>query len=77
VPLSFIDDINSVRVGKVDPMDEAIEEAKGEYRLRWGSNKDGVDGVHLGVNVYSARHNRFSTERTKRCSTRYHQTPNE
>ena len=33
IPLSYIDDVNSVRVGKPGPMDVALESAAAEYHL--------------------------------------------
>jgi len=35
IPLSYIDEINSVRVGKEKPMDEVLEEPATRYRLYW------------------------------------------
>ena len=40
IPLSFIDDVNSVRKVNPDPMDEALESAAAEYHLKWDRSKD-------------------------------------
>jgi len=34
IPLSYIDDVNSVRVGKAKPMDDVLEEVSTRYRLK-------------------------------------------
>ena len=59
IPLSYIDDINSVRVGKEKPMDEALEKAASKYGLKWDRSKDWKNEVHLGVNLNAKKHWKF------------------
>jgi len=63
IPLSYIDDVNSVRVGRVANMDKALGEASQKYRLTWDRLKDWKDEVHLGVNLNGRRHWKFRTGR--------------
>lgn len=39
-PLSFIDDVNGVRVGREKEMDDALKEAGDEAGIRWDRSKD-------------------------------------
>ena len=64
-PLSYIDDVNSVRVGPPGPMDEALETAAAEFRLQWDRSKDWKNGVHLGVDMRERRHWKFRTGRAE------------
>jgi len=65
IPVSYIDDVNSVRVGKKEPMDEALEEATSKYRLKWDRSKDWKNEVHLGVNLNGKKHWKFRTGRAE------------
>ena len=65
IPLSYIDDVNSVRVGKVTNMDRALEGAATKYRLTWDRSKDWKDKVHLGVNRNGRKHWKFRTGRAE------------
>jgi len=56
VPLSYIDDVNSVRVGPPGPMDEALETAAAEFNLQWDRSKDWKNGVHLVVDLRERRY---------------------
>jgi len=63
IPLSYIDDVNSVRKGRVTNMDKALEGASQKYRLKWDRSKDWKDEVHLGVNLNGRKHWKFRTGR--------------
>jgi len=65
VPLSYIDDVNSVRVGKVGPMDEVLEETPSKYRMKWDRTKDWKNVVHLRVNLDGRKHWKFRTGRAE------------
>jgi len=65
IPLSYIDDVNSVRVGGPRKMDEALESAAKEYRLQWFRSKDWKNGVHLGVNINAKKHWKFRVGRAE------------
>ena len=65
IPLSYIDDVNSVRVGGPRQMDEALESAAEEYRLQWDRSKDWKNGVHLGVNMNAKKHWKFRIGRAE------------
>ena len=64
-PLSYIDDVNSVRVGNPRQMDQVLESAAEEYRLQWDRSKDWKNGVHLGVNINGKKHWKFRTGRAE------------
>jgi len=51
IPLSYIDDVSSVRVGREDKMDKVLTEVAPRYRLKWDRSKDWVNEVHLGVSL--------------------------
>jgi len=65
IPLQYIDDVNSVRVGKEKQMDEALEKAAREYKLKWDRSKDWKNEVHLGVNLNARKHWKFRTGRAE------------
>ena len=52
-----------MRVGKIGPMDDALEEAATRYRLRWDRSKDWTNSVYLGVDMNARRHWKFRTGR--------------
>jgi len=56
-PLSFIDDVNGVRVGGEKELDEALEGAARVAGVRWDHDKDwkGNKGRHLGVVMQDQR----------------------
>jgi len=67
-PLSFIDDINGVRVGGEKEMDEALEIAGGRAGIKWDRTKDwrGTRGKHLGVVIQDkSRHQKYRCQKTK------------
>ena len=64
-PLSYIDDVNSVRVGPPGPMDEALESAAAEFNLQWDRTKDWKNGVYLGVDMREKKHWKFRTRRAE------------
>ena len=68
IPLSYIDDVNSGRVGKATNMDRALEAAATKYRLTWDKSKDWKDEVHLGVHPNGRKYWKF---RTKRAETAF------
>lgn len=51
IPLSYIDDVNSVRVGKTGPLDDVLEEAAAWYRLKWDRSKDWKNKAHLRLDI--------------------------
>lgn len=63
IPLSYIDEVNSVKVGRVASVDKALWEAIQKYRLTWNRSKDRKDEVHLLVNLNEKRHCKFRTGR--------------
>jgi len=63
IPLSYIDDINSVRVGKPKPMDEVLEQMATRYKLKWDRSKDWKNRVHLGVDMNEKRHWKYRVGR--------------
>jgi len=63
IPLSYINDVNSIRVGRVANVDKAFEEASQKYELTWDRSKDWKDEVHLRVNLNGKRHWKFRTGR--------------
>jgi len=67
-PLSFIDDVNGVRVGGEKEMDEALEGAAKEAGIKWDRDKDwkGNKGKHLGVVMQDQkRHQKYRCQKTK------------
>ena len=67
-PLSFIDDVNGVRVGGEKEMDEALEEAGREAGIKWDRGKDwrGNKGKHLGVIMQDQRrHQKYRCQKAK------------
>lgn len=56
IPLTFIDDSNSVTVGNVKETDEALKTAAREFGLTWDHEKDWKNGVYLGVNLDAKKH---------------------
>jgi len=64
-PLSYIDDVNSVRVGPLGPMDKALESAAAEFHLQWDRTKDWKNGVHLRVDIKEKRHWKVRTGRAE------------
>ena len=61
VPLSIVDDINSLRLGSEAVMDQVLDEEAEEYGMKFGKGKRWKDGkgLHLGVNVLDQkRHQR-------------------
>ena len=44
-------------------MDEVLEGAAREVRLRWDHTKDWKGGVHMGVNINEQRHWKFREEK--------------
>jgi len=73
--LSYIDDVNSVRVGKPGPMDEALEERASSYGLKWDRSKDWVNQVHLGVNINKRKHWKYRTGLAKAVFERIRRLP--
>lgn len=65
IPLSYIDDVNSIRVGCQGPMDEVLEETATSYRLVCDSAKDWKNKVHPGVDLNPRRHCKFGTDKTR------------
>jgi len=67
-PLSFIDDVNGVRVGGEREMDEALAEAGREAGIKWGREKDwrGNKSKHLGVVMQDQRrHQKYRSKKAK------------
>ena len=67
-PLSFIDDVNGVRVGGEKEMDIALEAAAKEAGVKWDHDKDwrGNKGKHLGVVMQDQRrHQKYRCQKTK------------
>jgi len=67
-PLSFIDDVNGVRVGGEKEMDDALEAAGAEAGIKWDRNKDwrGNKGKHLGVVMQDQRrHQKYRSQKAK------------
>jgi len=67
-PLSFIDDINGVRVGGEKEMQDALEEAARVAGVKWDASKHwkGRQGRHLGVIMQDQqRHQRYRSQKTK------------
>jgi len=65
IPLSYIDDVNSIRVGNPRQMDEVLESAARDFNLRWDRSKDWKNGVHLGVDMNGRKHWKFRTGRAE------------
>jgi len=65
IPLFYIDDVNSIRVGSQKKMDEALGTAAEEFHLQWDRSKDWKNGVHLGVNINGKKHWKFRTGRAE------------
>jgi len=66
--LSFIDDVNGVRVGSVKELDEALEAAAKKAGVRWDHDKDwtGNKGKHLGVVMLDQRrHQKYRCQKAK------------
>ena len=51
IPLSFVDDCNSVRVGDKKTLDRCLGEAAKDWGMEWDKDKEWKDGMHLGVNL--------------------------
>jgi len=67
-PLSFIDDVNGVRIGGEREMDEALAKAGEEAGIKWDREKDwrGSKGRHLGVVMQDQRrHQKYRCQKTK------------
>ena len=67
-PLSFIDDINGVRVGGEKEMGKALEEAGSAAGILWdkGKNWKGKKGKHLGVVMRDVRrHQKYRCQKAK------------
>jgi len=67
-PLSFIDDVNGVRVGGEKELDEALEAAARKAGVRWYHDKDwtGSKGKHLGVIMLDQRrHQKYRCQKAK------------
>jgi len=64
-PLSYIDDVNSVRVGPLGPMDEVLEATARDFHVQWDRSKDWKNGVHLGVDLRGKKHWKFRTGRAE------------
>jgi len=67
-PLSYIDDINGVRVGGEKELDEALEGAARVAGVRWDHEKDwkGNKGKHLGVVMQDQRrHQKYRCQKSK------------
>ena len=67
-PLSFIDDINGVRVGGERELDEALEGAARAAGIKWDRDKDwkGNKGRHLGVVMQDQRrHQKYRCQKSK------------
>jgi len=67
-PLSFIDDVNGVRVGSEKELDKALEAAAEVAGVRWDRDKDwkGNKGRHLGVVMQDQRrHQKYRCQKTK------------
>ena len=65
-PLSFIDDINGVRVGGEKGLDEAMREAASMAGIKWDRTKDwkGTKGRHLGVAMQDQRrHQKYKSQK--------------
>ena len=61
--LPFMDNCNAVVHMVVKDMDRALNQAAGEYKLGWHTDKNWKNGVHLGVNLDATRHQRFREKR--------------
>ena len=67
-PLSFIDDINGVRIGSERELDRAMEAAAKEAGVRWDREKNwkGNKGRHLGVVMQDQRrHQKYRHQKAK------------
>jgi len=67
-PLSFIDDVNGVRVGGEKELDEALTSAAEAAGVRWDRDKDwrGNKGRHLGVVMQDQRrHRKYRSQKAK------------
>jgi len=66
-PLSFIDDVNGVRVGGERELDNALEAAGNAAGIKWDRVKDwkGTKGKHLGVTIQDRqRHQKYRSSKT-------------
>jgi len=65
-PLSFIDDVNGVRVEGETELDEALEAAACAAGFRWDKAKNwkGTKGKHLGVTM-QGRHQKYRSQKAK------------
>jgi len=67
-PLSYIDDVNGVRIGGEEEMDEALTAAAEAAGVRWDHDKDwrGNRGKHLGVVMQDQRrHQKYRSQKAK------------
>jgi len=67
-PLSFIDDVNGMRVGGERELDEALEEAADAAGIKWdrAKNWEGREGKHLGVIMQDqGRHQKYRNQKAK------------
>jgi len=67
-PLSFIDDVNGVKVGGEKELDRALEAAARVAGVRWDHDKDwkGNKGRHLGVVMQDQRrHQKYRCQKAK------------
>jgi len=66
-PLSFIDDVNGVRVGGERELDEALNAAAEEAGVKWDRDKNwtGNKGRHLGVVMQEQRHQKYRSQKAK------------
>ena len=62
IPLSFVDDCNSVRVSNKKFMDKCLEDRCG---MEWDKDMGWKDGTHLGVNLDRRKHQKYRTQKTK------------
>ena len=60
--LQFLDDCNSVVVGRVKDMDRALGQEVEQFKPRWDRSKDWTYAVHLGVNLDKQKHEKFREE---------------
>jgi len=65
IPLSYIDDVNSIRVGNPRQMDKALESAAKEFNLQWDRSKDWKNEVHLEVDINGRKHWKYRTGRAE------------
>jgi len=63
ISLSFTDDSNSIRIGKLGPLGETLETAATEYKMKWDRAKHWKNELHVGVNLNGRKPCRFRTGR--------------